>query len=106
MIDSNVILTYENEKNIEYEQGYKKGYEDGFQMKIETINPSATEVLTFFFDMNNLNSYIVQDIGDFLQQKYPNNIVIGLPNQISFKNCTKEDLTNFIKMITKTIEQL
>ena len=39
----NVTLTYENQKNIEYEQGYKKGYEDGFQMKIQTINPSLTE---------------------------------------------------------------
>ena len=54
----NVTLTYENQKNIEYEQGYKKGYEDGFQMKIQTINPSLTEVITFFFNMNNLKRFI------------------------------------------------
>ena len=102
MIDSNETVMYETGRD----SGYLEGYEDGLEIKLGTIEPHPTEVITLFFDMENLSLDKVSNIIETLLDKFPDNKVIALPDNTSLESCSKDVLENIISMIAEIIEQL
>lgn len=103
MIDSNETVMYENGRDT----GYSEGYEDGFNNKIETICPHPTEVITLFFNSDNMDTETVSNMVEHLQDKFPTNTVVALPDKVDLEtvdvpyvyNCNKKTLyppKNFI----------
>lgn len=43
-------------------------------------------------------------IHQMFQEQFPNSKVIGLPNEVTIKNCTKAELTEIYEMLKRELE--
>ena len=101
MIDENEKMKYENA----FKRGYSKGYTDGLEAKIETIKPHPTEAIVLYLSEEIcLNK--VQHIFNIVKHRFPNNIVIALPDKCILESDSKDVLENYISMISEIIEKL
>lgn len=102
MIDSNETIMYENGKDA----GYVDGFEQGLLSNVKKLDPHPTEAITLFYDREDMDELDVSDAVYLLQEKFPNNKVIALPNKESLESCSKDVLENIISMISEIIESL
>lgn len=102
MIDSNEALMYENGRDA----GYLEGYEDGLMFKIKTIEPNPNEAIVLNFNFEKTDIYEMQGISEKVYEKFPNNIIIGVPDRISLESWSKDELENYISMISEIIEDM
>ena len=73
--------------------------------RIEKLKPHPTEAITLFYNTKMPTSQ-TYDIVKFLQNKFPDNKVIALPDNVNLEMCSKDVLENIISMITVIIEKL
>ena len=102
MIDSNETIMYENGRDA----GYVDGFEQGLLINVKKLDPHPTEAITLFYDREDMDELDVSDAVYLLQEKFPNNKVIALPNKESLESCSKDVLENIISMIAEIIESL
>ena len=81
-------------------------YEDGIRLKIEMLNPHPTEVITLFYNLNKIPAKQIAIATNYIQEKFPDNKVVVLPDVMSLESCSKDVLENIISMISEVIEKL
>lgn len=74
--------------------------------RIEKLKPHPTEVITLFYNFDDVNIESLCDIVEYLSKKFTANTVVALPDKVSLESCSKDVLENIISMITVIIEQL
>lgn len=73
---------------------------------ITTFEPKSTEAIVIQFNFNEIKVRELKWIFDDIVEKFPNNIVVAAPNSVSLQSWSKENLENYIKMLTETIEKM
>ena len=74
--------------------------------KIETLEPHPTEAIVVGFNFNNISPENMNHLFKNIQDIFPNNTVVAIPDYISLQSCSKDVLENIISMITEIIEEL
>lgn len=74
--------------------------------RVEKIKPHPTEAITLFYNFDDIDVESVCKIVNHLGEKYPNNVVIAIPDKESLESCSKDVLENIISMISEIIETL
>ena len=74
--------------------------------RIELLKPSIKEAIVLHFDTNKVPIENIFNICKFVKSKFPDNIVMGIPNVEYLETCSKDVLENYISMISEIIEKL
>lgn len=74
--------------------------------RIELLKPSIKEVIVLYFDTNKVSVDDVSNICKFMKSKFPDNIVMGIPNVEYLETCSKDVLENYVSMISEIIDKL
>jgi hypothetical protein len=74
--------------------------------RIEKLKPHPTEAITLFCNMDNMDVQTVDGIVKYLSEKFPENAIIALPDNVTLGGCRKDVLENIISMIAEIIESL
>ena len=74
--------------------------------RIEKLKPCPTEVITLFYNFDDVDAESIRDIVEHLSKKFTTNTVVALPDKASLESCSKDVLENIISMIAEIIEQL
>ena len=100
MIDSNETIMYENGRDA----GYAEGFEDGLNVKLETIDHHEAIVLYFNFETTDMDEMC--RLHKHIENKFPDNTVVLVPDRISLESWSKDELENYISMISEIIENM
>ena len=100
MIDSNEIIMYKNDKDT----GYAEGFEDGLNVKLETIDPHEAIVLYFNFETTDIDE--MGRLHKYIDEKFPYNTVVLVPDRISLESWSKDELENYMSLISEVIYNL
>lgn len=73
---------------------------------IETLKPDPDEIIVFKFktepiDLNNMSQIFIN-----IQNAFPNNTVLAIPDNSCFEVFTKNTLISFLQDIIKQLEEL
>lgn len=79
---------------------------DNIITKIEKLEPHPTEAIVVGFNCDDLPLNEMKNLFDIIKSKFPDNIVVAIPDNISLQSCSKDVLENIISMITEIIEEL
>ena len=74
--------------------------------KIEKLDPHPTEAIVVSWNFNDIDVDNMQNLFHVVQSKFPDNIVVAIPDYISLQSCSKDVLENIISMIAEIIEEL
>ena len=74
--------------------------------KIEKIDLHPTEAIVVGFNFNDVRLDEMQHWFNIIKSKFPDNIVVAIPDYISLQSCSKDVLENIISMIAEIIEEL
>lgn len=74
--------------------------------KIETLEPHPTEVIVVKFNFNSINIDDMRLVFREIQEKFPDNTVVAIPDHVSLQSCSKYTLKNIIAEIEKIIQEL
>lgn len=74
--------------------------------KIKTLEPHPTEAIVVGFNFNNIHLENMRQLLKNIQDMFPNNTVVAIPDHISLQSCSKDVLENIISMIAEIIEEL
>lgn len=74
--------------------------------KIETLQPHPTEAIVVRFNFNSINIDNMRRVFKEIQENFPNNTVVAIPDHVSLQSCSKYTLENIIVEIEKIIEEL
>lgn len=74
--------------------------------KIETLEPHPTEAIVVSFNFNDIDFENMQLMFKEIQDNFPNNTVIAIPDFVNLHSCSKDVLENIISMIAEIIEEL
>lgn len=74
--------------------------------KIEKLDPHPTEAIVMGFNFDDVRLDEMEHWFDFIKSKFPDNIVVAIPDYISLQSCSKDVLENIISMIAEIIEEL
>lgn len=74
--------------------------------KIEKLDPHPTEAITLIFNSDNIDIQTVSNAVEYLSEKFPDNMVIALPDIVSLESWSKDVLENYISMISEVIDTL
>lgn len=79
---------------------------NNFVTKLETIEPHPTEAIVLYFNFNDIKLDKLNVLYEIVQNKFPNNAVICVPDKVSLESWSKDVLENYISMISEIIEEL
>ena len=79
---------------------------DNIITKIEKLDPHPTEAIVVGFNFNDVRLDEMKYLFDAIKSKFPDNIVVAIPDCISLQSCSKDVLENMISMIAEIIEEL
>ena len=79
---------------------------DNIITKIEKLDPHPTEAIVVSWNFNDIDVDNMQNLFHVVQSKFPDNIVVAIPDYISLQSCSKDVLENIISMIAEIIEEL
>lgn len=74
--------------------------------KIETLETHPTEAIVVGFNFDNINAEDMHHLFKNVQDTFPNNKIVAIPDHISLQSCSKDVLENIISMIAEIIEEL
>lgn len=74
--------------------------------KIEKLDPHPTEAIVMGFNFDDVHLDEMKRWFEIIKSKFPDNIVIAIPDYISLQSCSKDVLENIISMIAEIIEEL
>ena len=74
---------------------------------IKTIDPHPTEAIVLFFNVDEIDSIetVCNKVKE-LEEKFPTNTIMALPDHMSLQSLSKDVLENYISMISEAIEKL
>ena len=75
-------------------------------IKIDKINPHPTEAIVLYYNNKEMCLGDVYAIYELVQDRFPENKVIALPDQMSIDSCSKDVLENIISMLSEIIDEL
>ena len=79
---------------------------DNIITKIEKIEPHPTEAIVVGFNFDDVHLDEMKILFNIIESKFPDNIVVAIPDHISLQSCSKDVLENIISMIAEIIEEL
>ena len=74
--------------------------------RVEKLEPHPTETITLFWNFDNMDLEMIDNLVKYLSNKFPENTVIAIPDKASLESCSKDVLENIISMISEIIEEL
>ena len=74
--------------------------------KIEKLDPHPTEAIVVGFNFDDITFEEMKNWFNIIKDKFPDNIVVAIPDYISLQSCSKDVLENIISMITEIVEEL
>ena len=74
--------------------------------KIEKLDPHPTEAITLIFNSDNIDIQAVSGMVESLGKKFPDNVIIALPDIVSLESWSKDVLENYISMMSEVIDTL
>lgn len=74
--------------------------------KIEKIDPHPTEAIVVGFNFDDVRLEEMRHLFDIIKSKFPDNIVVAIPDYVSLQSCSKDVLENMISMISEIIDEL
>lgn len=74
--------------------------------KIEKLDPHPTEAIVVGFNFDDITFEEMKNWFNIIKDKFPDNIVVAIPDYISLQSCSKDVLENMISMIAEIIEEL
>lgn len=74
--------------------------------RIEKLEPNPTEAIVINFNIDSIDVDNLRILFDDISAKFPNNIVVALPDFISLRSFSKDVLENYISMIAEIIDEL
>ena len=72
--------------------------------KLETMEPHETIVL--YYNFEKIDLYELQKMCREIEHKFPNNTVVCVPDRISLEMWSKDELENYMSMISEIIENM
>lgn len=76
---------------------------DDFKINMLKLHP--TEAIVVSFATNKICFDECESIYEKVKSKFPNNVVIALPDSVSLESCSKDVLENIISMIQEVIDE-
>lgn len=80
--------------------------ENNIITKIEKLDPHPTEAIVVSFNFDDVPLDNMKRWFNIIKDKFPDNIVVAIPDYISLQSCSKDVLENMISMISEIIEEL
>lgn len=80
-------------------------YEE-LKFKIETIEPHPREAIVIYFNFDEVDVYEMQYIHKEVENKFPNNTIVCVPDKVSLEMWSKDELENYMSLISEIIEEL
>lgn len=77
-----------------------------FFAKLETIEPRPTEIIVLSVKFDSLYLDDLQVMFKIVQEKFPNNEVICIPDEINLESWDKDALENHISALSEFLEEL
>lgn len=76
--------------------------------RIEKLKPHPTEAIVLSFNFNNTNANVctMNEVFNHVKSKFPNNVVVAIPDYVSLESCSKDVLENIISGISEIIDRL
>ena len=74
--------------------------------RIEKLEPHPTEAIVIGFNFNDIKVDVMENLFYNIESKFPDNMVVAIPDYISLQSCSKDVLENYISMIAEIIEKL
>ena len=78
-------------------------FKNGINLK--TVNPRPREAIVLEFNLDKLTMNEVAYIAKKVQEYFPNNKVLAIPNSVSLYSLGKDVLENYISMVSEIIEE-
>ena len=79
---------------------------DNIVTRIEKLKPQPTEAIILCFNFNDTNVRTMNEVFDYVKSKFPNNVVVAIPDYVSLESCSKDVLENIISAISVIIDGL
>ena len=79
---------------------------DNIVARIEKLKPHPTEAIVLSFNYNSTNVCTMNEVFNHVQSKFPNNVVVAIPDYVSLESCSKDVLENIISAILEIIDRL
>ena len=79
---------------------------DNIVARIEKLKPHPTEAIILSFNFNDANVRTMNAVFDYVTPKFPNNVVVAIPDYVSLESCSKDVLENIISAISVIIDGL
>lgn len=80
--------------------------EQEFVTKIETLDPLPSEAIVLYFNFDDIGLDEINSVLTVTQSKFPDNTIICLPDKVSLESWSKDELENYISMISEIIEEM
>lgn len=74
--------------------------------KLETIEPHPREAIVIYFNFDEIGIDELQNIFKEVESKFPKNTIVCVPDKISLEMWSKDELENYISMISEIIEDM
>ena len=78
---------------------------DNIITKIEKLEPHPTEAIAIGFNFDDTTLDAMNSIFNYIKSKFPDNIIVAVPDYISLQSWSKDVLENYISMIEEIIEK-
>ena len=72
--------------------------------KLETIDPC--EAIVLYYNFEKIDLYELQKMCGEIEHKFPNNTVVCVPDRISLEAWSKDELENYMSLISEVIDNL
>ena len=79
---------------------------DDIVTRIEKLKPHPTEAIILGFNFNDTNVRTMNEVFDYVKSKFPNNVVVAIPDYVNIESCSKNVLENIISAISVIIDGL
>lgn len=79
---------------------------DNVITKIEKLKPSQTEAIVLRFKLGDIDFDTFINIFNKVESKFPENIVLAIPDCIELQSCDKKMLKDIVNMILENIDKM
>jgi hypothetical protein len=73
---------------------------------VETLEQHPTEAIVLRFKFDDMPLDELECFFEVVQNRFPDNVIIAIPDNISLESCSKDVLENYISMIATMAEEL
>ena len=74
-----------------------------YHLPLSKFECEEKEYIFIRYDMNKIPADVIKKVFDLVSKEFPNNKVIGIPDEVSIKSCDKECLCQVYDMLKREI---